>query len=108
NLGASARQPGQHHEAWAKAPVSRAAPRGVDRRGCYPFLDRFFLQPDCGVSDRVPADRQGPGRPAALPAGGLPRSRPRLLQRELLPPPGIRPTGVMKTSVALTSAAVTS
>ena len=64
-----------------------STPHGVlNDSGTRPLLDRVLLQPEPGVRHRVPAELHGPRQPAALPAGGLPRPHPRLLQRELLPP----------------------
>ena len=66
-----------------------STPHGVlNEFGQGPLLDRLFLQPQPGFGDRVRPLLHQPRQPAALPAGGLPRSGSRILPGQLFPPEG--------------------
>ena len=78
-----------------------STPHGVlNDSGTDRYSIAFFYSPNPASVDRVPAELHGPRQSAALSAGGLPRPHPRVLQRELLPPRGIR-QGVLKDVKAM-------
>ncbi len=61
---------------------------GTDR-----YSIAFFYSPNVATRIECLPSCTGPGRSAALPARGLRRPRARVLQRELLPPEGLRRLG---------------
>ena len=76
----------QHHAALVERPLSVDAARRAQRFGHRPLFDRLFPQPEPGPRHRMPADLRRRRQPGALSAGGLPRSRARILSGQLFPP----------------------
>src|SRR5207248_1523370 len=83
-------EPRQRHEALVERPLPVDAARRAERLGARPLLDRVLLQPESRRAPRGPADVHGPRQPASLRAGGVPRPRAAVLQRQLLPPRRLR------------------
>ncbi len=86
---------GNIYASMVERPLSIDPARRPERFGHRPLFDRLFPQPEPGPGYRMSAVLRRPRQSAALSAGGLPRSCPRILPGELFPPerPPVRDGG---------------